>query len=143
MKISQKLVFIFFSMENFLNVKIWFFLLPSIHENGKRKMKIHSWMSLAPFYNCTIRERAREIWGCCKDCCASFSSSTIHKRVIVNHSSELMNRNNFFLIVCELVVCMGKFTSNVTCCCFFNFSWCYKKWTTWKLSTMRGRRSYC
>lgn len=28
----------------------------SFHENTKRKTKIHSWMSLAPFYNCTIRE---------------------------------------------------------------------------------------
>lgn len=33
----KKLGFIYFSRENFLNVKIWFFF--SFHENGKRKMK--------------------------------------------------------------------------------------------------------
>lgn len=115
----KKLGFIYFSRENFLNVKIWFFFL-------FMKMASERWNSqldvISPFLQLhNKRERARERWGCCKDCCASFSSSTIHKRVIVNHSSELMNRNNFFLIVCKLVVCMGKFTSNVTCCCFFNF----------------------
>lgn len=77
-----------------------------------------------------------------EDCCSSFSSSTIHKRVIVNHSSELMNRNIFFLVACELVVCMGKFTSNVTCCCLFNFSWYYNKWTSWKLSVWKWKLDY-
>lgn len=54
----KKLGFIYFSRENFLNVKIWFFFFFSW--KWQAKDEIHSWMSLAPFYNCTIRESERE-----------------------------------------------------------------------------------